>query len=214
MLEAIAIDGPSAAGKSTVAKALAKKLGMSYLDTGAMYRALALYLLEAGVDLEDEGQVNQALEGAQVQVRKGVTYLNGEDVGEKIRTDQVSKAASLVSSYKEVRDKLKSDQREMAKAGGVILDGRDIGTVVLPDARLKIFLTASPEVRARRRLHDEKRQGEASYEEVLADLKARDQADSQRKIAPLKPAGDSIILDSSDLSLEEVVDRIASLWEE
>lgn len=213
MLDAIAIDGPSGAGKSTVARLLARRLHMDYLDTGAMYRALALYMLRQGVDVEDAEGVAGYLPEIDLSIQGSQVLLNGEDVSQAIRTDEVSEAASHVSAIKAVREKLVRAQRQEAESKPSILDGRDIGTVVLPDARLKIFLTASPEVRAKRRLQDEKYQGQASYEDLLASMKARDQYDREKPISPLKPAPDAHILDSSDMTLEETVEAIVQLWE-
>ena len=214
MIKAIAIDGPSASGKSTIAKILAKKLKMSYLDTGAMYRAITLYVLNKGIDPEDEGAVNGILSEIDLSVVNNRVILNGEDVTGKIRTDEIDKAVSPVSSFGSVRKMLVEMQRKIGKETSVILDGRDIGTVVLPDAALKIFLTASPEVRAQRRMDDRKSSSNMNFDQMLEAVKRRDYLDSHREISPLKPADDAIILDSSDMGLDEVVAEIENLWKE
>lgn len=214
MIKAIAIDGPSASGKSTIAKILAKKLKMSYLDTGAMYRAITLYVLNKGINPEDEGAVNGILSEIDLSVVNNRVILNGEDVTGKIRTDEIDKAVSPVSSFGSVRKMLVEMQRKIGKETSVILDGRDIGTVVLPDAALKIFLTASPEVRAQRRMDDRKSSSNMNFDQMLEAVKRRDYLDSHREISPLKPADDAIILDSSDMGLDEVVAEIENLWKE
>lgn len=211
--ESIAIDGPSGAGKSTVAKALADRLHFEYLDTGAMYRAITWGLLQEQVDVNREGDVKNALPTLEVTVKNHHTYVNGQAVDDYIRTPEITRAVSPVSSYGAVREKMVALQREIAKKSNIILDGRDIGTVVLPNADLKIFLTASPEVRARRRLHDEKNTSRETYQEILENLKKRDDYDSHRKESPLKPAEDSILLESDEMSLREVVDWILQQWE-
>ncbi len=214
MIKAIAIDGPSASGKSTIAKMLAKKLKMNYLDTGAMYRAITLYVLNKGIDPEDEGAVNGILSEIDLSVVNNRVILNGEDVTGLIRTDAIDKAVSPVSSFGPVRKMLVAMQRKIGKETSVILDGRDIGTVVLPDAALKIFLTASPEVRAQRRMDDRKSSSNMNFDQMLEAVKRRDYLDSHREISPLKPADDAIILDSSDMGLDEVVAEIENLWKE
>ncbi len=214
MMRAIAIDGPSASGKSTVAKLLADKLQMNYLDTGAMYRAITLYVLNKGIDPEEEGAVNGILDEIELSVVDNRVKLNGEDVTDKIRTDEVDKAVSPVSSYGPVREMLVDMQRKIASESSVILDGRDIGTVVLPGAALKIFLTASPEVRAQRRMDDQKSSSHMDYDQMLEAVKRRDYFDSHREISPLKAADDAVILDSSNMSLEQVLHKIESLWKE
>lgn len=206
---AIALDGPSGAGKSTVAKLVAKELGITYLDTGALYRALGLKVLSEKLPTTDEAKVKACIEHVNVSIEyaDGVqkVLLDGEDVSASIRTPEVSMAASNVSALPYVRAKLLSIQREIAHASSVILDGRDIGTVVLPDAEFKFFLTASPEIRARRRFDELKAKGQnVIYEDVLADVNARDRNDSGRKIAPLKMSYDAVKIDSDEMSAHDV----------
>ncbi len=217
---AIAIDGPAGAGKSTIAKAAAKHLGFIYVDTGAMYRAIGLYTIRKGVDPADTQSVVELLSDIEVSLARDenknqLVILNGEDVSGLIRTEQVSMAASRVSAIPEVRAFLLNLQRDMAKSADVIMDGRDIGTVVLPDAKVKIFLTASAEIRARRRYDELIAKGEqAVYEDVLADVIERDNNDMNRPIAPLKPAQDSILVDTSNLNLEESIALLIKTIEE
>lgn len=209
----IAIDGPSAAGKSTIAKIVAKKLDYVYIDTGAMYRCVGYYCLENNVDLHDENAVNQALDNIKIEMNSAnQVFLNQEDVSAKIRHDRISMAASIVSAYQEVRNFLVLQQRQMANQGGVILDGRDIGTVVLPDAELKIYQVASSETRAKRRYLENLQRGlEADLDTIEKEIKQRDYQDMHRKISPLKKADDAIEIDTSNLSLEEVVDKVMEL---
>lgn len=209
----IAIDGPSAAGKSTIAKIVAKKLDYVYIDTGAMYRCVGYYCLENNVDLHDENAVNQALDNIKIEMNSAnQVFLNQEDVSAKIRHDRISMAASVVSAYQEVRNFLVLQQRQMANQGGVILDGRDIGTVVLPDAELKIYQVASSETRAKRRYLENLQRGlEADLDTIEKEIKQRDYQDMHRKISPLKKADDAIEIDTSNLSLEEVVDKVMEL---
>lgn len=208
---AIAIDGPAGAGKSTIAKAAAKKLGYIYVDTGAMYRAIGLYTLRSGVSVTDTDEVTSLLGQIKLSLARNeqgeqLVILNGEDVSGLIRTEEVSMAASKVSAVPKVREFLLSLQRDMAESNNIIMDGRDIGTVVLPDAKVKIFLTASAEIRARRRYDELIAKGqEADYETVLRDVKQRDENDMNRPIAPLKPAEDSILVDTSDIDLESSI---------
>lgn len=209
----ITIDGPVGAGKSSVARAVAKALGILYLDTGAMYRAFALYTLQMQVDARSEPSVTALLPNVQVDVVLGEdgqrTILNGVDVSTWIRTEQVSMAASAVSRYQAVRDQMVSWQRALACRMSMVVDGRDIGTVVLPDADLKVFLTAEPEIRARRRYDELLAKGvQADYDAVLADLKQRDHQDMTRPVSPLRPALDSRTLDSSHLDFSQVVETI------
>ena len=217
---AIAIDGPAGAGKSTIAKAAAKHLGFIYVDTGAMYRAIGLNCLRNGIDPTDAQAVTALLADTKVSLARDeqknqLVILNGEDVSGFIRTPEVSMAASRASAIPEVRAFLLSLQRDMAKEYEVIMDGRDIGTVVLPDAKVKIFLTASAEIRARRRYDELIEKGEdVKYEDVLADVIERDNNDMNRPIAPLKPAQDSILCDTSDLTLEESIDLLIKTIEE
>ncbi len=217
---AIAIDGPAGAGKSTIAKAAAKHLGFIYVDTGAMYRAIGLYTIRKGVDPKDANGVIELLSEIEVSLARDenknqLVILNGEDVSGLIRTEQVSMAASNVSAIPEVRAFLLGLQRDLASSQNVIMDGRDIGTVVLPDAKVKIFLTASAEIRARRRYDELIAKGDnVVYEDVLADVIERDNNDMNRPIAPLKPAQDSVIVDTSDLSLDESIELLIKTIEE
>lgn len=210
---AIAIDGPAGAGKSTVARAAAKELGYIYVDTGALYRTVGLHMLQNGVSLSDEKAVVEELPGLRVSLefKNGEQHvlLCGRDVSSEIRTPEVSMAASSVSAMQPVRNFLFDLQKDMARTNNVIMDGRDIGTVVLPDAQVKIFLTASDEERAGRRYRELLEKGQTvSFEEVLKDLRARDYADSHRAAAPLKPAEDSVLVDTTGLSLEEAVQKV------
>lgn len=215
----VAIDGPGGAGKSTVAKAAAKELGLIYVDTGALYRAVGVNALRNGVDTKDEKAIKKMLKKTEVELKHidGVqhVFLNGEDVSEEIRTPDASMAASNVSTIQIVRDFLFDTQRDIAKKNNCIMDGRDIATVVLPDAQVKIFLTASAEVRAQRRFLELQQKGsDETYEKVLADLIERDYQDSHREIAPLKPAEDSIIVDTSEMPLDESIATVVNLIKE
>ena len=212
---AIAIDGPAGAGKSSVAKAAAKALGFVYVDTGALYRTVGLYLLRSEVDPADAEAVEPKLRDIQVDLKyeDGVQHviLNGEDVSGLIRTPEVSMAASACASVPEVRKFLFSAQVDMAKKYNVIMDGRDIGTTILPNAQVKIFLTASPEVRAERRYKELKEKGvDVSYEETLADVTRRDKQDEKQS----KAAEDSILLDNSELDFNGTVKRLLEIVEE
>ena len=215
----IAIDGPAGAGKSTAAKNAAKELGFLYVDTGAMYRTIALYLLRNQVAIEDEDALERALEKISVTMsyENGLQhmFLNGEDVSELIRTQEVSDMASRSSARPAVRKKLLDLQRDLAAREDVLMDGRDIGTAILPNADLKIFLTASSGERARRRYLELKEKGEtASLSEIQKEIEKRDYRDTHRETSPLRQAEDAVLLDSSDLNLEEVVERIVSLAKE
>ena len=209
----VAIDGPSAAGKSTIAKMVAKKENFIYIDTGAMYRCVAYYCLTQKIDLNDEKAVEQAIEHIQIRLTSdNKVYLNDEDVSNQIRQDQVSLGASCVSKYQAVRSFLVDEQRKMAKAGNVILDGRDIGTVVLPNADLKIYQIASVETRAKRRYLENLERGlDADLETIKKEIEERDYQDTHREISPLKKAEDAIELDTSSLTLEEVVEQVLTL---
>lgn len=209
----IAIDGPSGAGKSTISKMLAKKLGIIYLDTGAMYRAVALYVSRKGVDVNDRDKVVPLLTEIEIEFRgegdEKKIYLNGEDVSAAIREHAVSKMASDVSKIKEVRLFLVEQQRAIAKKNDVVLDGRDITSYVLPDSKYKFFLTATPEERARRRYEELKAKGsDISYETILADVNDRDYNDTHRDFAPLVQTEDSVFIDSTDMSTDEVIEVI------
>ena len=204
----IAIDGPSGAGKSSLAKALAKDLGYVYVDTGAMYRSIGLYAVRAGVDPHDADAVAALLPGIKLDIRllDGTqhVYLNGEDVSTAIRAENIGMAASAVAAHPAVRTFLLDTQRGLAESQNILMDGRDIGTVVLPDATVKIFLTASPEARAARRWKEYQEKGvNTPYEEVLADVKQRDYQDTHRAAAPLKQAEDAVLLDTSELDFEQ-----------
>jgi cytidylate kinase len=204
----VAIDGPAGAGKSTLARRLAAEMGYIYVDTGAMYRAIGLYALRAGKDPKDNAAVNALL--PQIELRLASIegeqhiYLKEEDVSTAIRTEEAGMAASAVGANPEVRAFLLELQRGMTKTQNVLMDGRDIGTVVLPDATVKIFLTAAPEARARRRWLEYQQKGmEVAFEDVLADVKQRDYQDTHRAAAPLKQAEDAVLLDTSDLNFEQ-----------
>lgn len=207
--KSIAVDGPSGAGKSTMAKKLARALGFLYVDTGAIYRTLGLFALRQGISPEDEAAVAKLLPMVSIRLDYGEDwvqkmYLNGEDVTDAIRTPEVSTAASQISAIPGVRDFLMDMQRDLAKQGNVIMDGRDIGTVVLPDADVKIFLTASAEDRARRRFEELTARGSRTdYETVLADIRERDHRDSTRSAAPLRQAEDVLLVDTTGNSMEE-----------
>ena len=212
----IAIDGPGGAGKSTVAKAIAKELGIIYVDTGALYRTIGLYMLKNGISPKDNENVVKALPNFTLELKfsdgKQVILLNGSDVGDTIRTPEVSMAASAVSAIKEVREYLLNTQRDIAAKNSVIMDGRDIGTVILPDADLKIFLTASEECRARRRYDELIAKGkDVKYEDVLAEMNQRDAQDANREVAPATAAEDAILLDNTDLTFDGSVDAIVEL---
>ncbi len=216
---AVAIDGPAGAGKSTIAKKVASALGFVYVDTGAIYRAVGLACIKKGIDEGDKNAVEKLLQ----EIDISIVFLNGEqhillndeDVSESIRTENVSMAASTVSAIPQVRKFLLDLQRNFAKRDNVIMDGRDIGTVVLPNAQVKIFLTASPEIRAKRRvLQLEEKGEEADYTKVLTDIVKRDYNDSNREIAPLKPADNAVIVDTSDMTLEESVKEVSYIIKE
>lgn len=213
----IALDGPSGAGKSTVAKALAKRLDIIYLDTGAMYRSLAYVAVKQGIDVNDEDAVKPMLDNLDMKIITGDSQqiiVNGENVTPFIREHYVSKAASDISALPSVRIKLVELHREIAKNDCVVLDGRDIGTYVLPDAKYKFFITATPEVRAKRRFEELKAKGDApSYEKVLEDIKVRDYNDSHRAFAPLKQADDAVLVDTTNMSIDEVIDFVLNKME-
>ncbi len=213
---AIAIDGPSGAGKSTISKVIAKELGIMYLDTGALFRALAYEALEQGVNPKSAEEVNVFLKQANLDIKfennEQRVFMNGKDVTPFIRTEQISIAASDISVHPELREYILLKERELSERESFILDGRDIGTVVLPNADVKIFLTASAEQRAMRRLIDlQNANQEASYEQVLEDIKKRDKQDSSRATAPTKQAEDAVLVDSSDLTLEETIQEIKTI---
>lgn len=211
----IAIDGPAASGKSTAAKAVAKKLGFLYVDTGAMYRAFTLLMLEKGLDPKSREDAKSLLGTFTMKEdRDGHIYLNGKDVTQRVRDHDVSASVSFACAHLEVREHLVSLQQQMAKEESVVMDGRDIGTVVLPFATLKVYQIASVEARAKRRYLEEKNKGrEVSLEEIKKDLERRDYIDSHRENSPLKKAPDAIELDTSDMTIEEEVNAILSLFE-
>ena len=219
-LISVAIDGPAGAGKSTIARKVAQELGCLYVDTGAIYRTVGLYALRKGADPKNEGEVVPLLEELKVEMQvesDGIQhmYLNGEDVTAQIREPEISRCASAVSALPPVRAFLLDMQRELARTRSVVMDGRDIGTVVLPDATVKIFLTASPEVRAMRRWKELREKGNTdTYEEVLRDVIQRDYDDSHRAIAPLRQAEDAVLADTSELDLEESIQLLLNIVKE
>jgi cytidylate kinase len=215
----ITIDGPAGAGKSTVAQMLAARLGLNYVDSGATYRAAALKVLESGVAPEEEMSVAALIAGANIDFRmdgsQAAVFLDGRDVTQAIRTPEVTLAAAKVSRLPEVRKKLITLQRSLARGKGVVMEGRDIGTVVFPDAPLKIFLKADVEERAHRRLKQDQEDGRSStLEETAYEIGRRDQLDAERKISPLVPAADAVEIDSTHLSAEQVVERILEIARE
>ena len=216
----IAIDGPAGAGKSTIAKALAKELGYHYVDTGAIYRTVAYFLDLWGVSPKDVDAVERYIDELTIQIEYDETgkqhmIMNGMDVTDDIRTQDISQKASLVSAHKVVRDMLLDMQRDVAKAHNVIMDGRDIGTVVLPNASVKIFLTASDRVRAQRRTDELLAKGQqADFEQTLKDIQQRDYQDTHRPIAPLKQASDAVLLDTSELDIAGVLAAMKKIIEE
>lgn len=205
----IAIDGPGGAGKSTIAKQVARALDIDYIDTGAMYRAVGYKLIRDNVDMYDEDALLAMLEATDIDFSGGKTILDGEDISDRIRTQEISRKASECSALAPVRDKLVELQKKMGSTKSVIMDGRDIGTVVLKDAELKIYLTASAEERAERRYKELLLKGEdISYEKVLADMQERDYNDMHREITPLRKADDAIELDTTGMSIDEVTEYI------
>ena len=217
--KSVAIDGPAGAGKSTLARKLAEKLGYLYVDTGAIYRTVALRALWEKADPGDPAQVAPLLEGLELHMGyengEQKMYLEGEDVSAAIRRHKVSGAASQISAIPEVRAFLLDFQRKLAREGNVVMDGRDIGTVVLPGADVKIFLTAAPEARARRRLRELEQRGEpADFDAILRDIRDRDWQDEHRPIAPLRQAADAVLLDTTDLDLGLSVSRLLALVKE
>lgn len=215
----VAIDGPAGAGKSTIAKTASKELGYIYVDTGALYRTVGVNALRKKVDMESDEAIASVLPDTSVDLKfidgEQRMYLNGEDVSAEIRLPEASMAASRVSAVPEVREFLFDLQRDLAKKNDCIMDGRDIGTVVLPDAQVKIFLTASPECRADRRYKELTEKGvQVNYDDVLSDIVKRDYNDSHRAVAPLKPAEDSVILDTSGFELEQSIKAIMDIIKE
>lgn len=212
-MKTIAIDGPSGAGKSAIASALAKRLGYEYIDTGALYRTIAYIAVKEGGDLSTE-ELLKRVDAQSIDYKDGAVQLNGEALGDVIRTEAISQKTSQLSKEPAVRDYLLSLQRRLAEDGGVVMEGRDIGTVVLPSADVKFFLTASEEERARRRYEQRLAFGEAvDIETIKADIHARDERDKNRAVAPLKQAADAILVDSTAMSEEEVLDTMANYVE-
>jgi CMP/dCMP kinase len=215
MLKVVALDGPAGSGKSTVAKMVAERLGFTHIDTGAMFRALTLRAVKAGIAVDDEPVVAKIVSGAEIDLEDGKVLLDGHDVTAEIRTGKVTRHVSRIASYPAVRGALLARQREFARRyDGIVMEGRDIGTVVYPDARWKFYLDGRPEVRAQRRLEELSAQGrpkELSW--VLADILARDKEDTERPIAPLKKAKDATVIDTSNLTIDDVVARIARIVE-
>lgn len=208
----VAIDGPGGTGKSTIAKAVAERFGLEYIDTGAMYRALGLKALRNGVDAADEEAVRGMLAETSIDFVGGHTHLDGEDVSGLIRTNEISMAASNISKLAIVRSKVDEVSRHLASTKDVVMEGRDIGTTVIPDAEVKIFMTASPEIRAKRRYDQLLAAGkEADYEKIFKETQQRDYQDSHREVSPLRQAEDAVLLDTSDMTLEENIDAVADL---
>ena len=219
-MSSIAIDGPAGAGKSSIAKALSKRLGYIYIDTGAMYRAVALFFVENNVSDGTDSRIESLLEKLEISIKyedgAQKVILNGEDITGKLRLEEIGKLASKFSAIGSVREKLVALQRKLAQKENVVMDGRDIGTVVLPNADLKIYLSASSKVRAKRRYLEllEKGHTDLDINEIEDEIIKRDEADMNRKISPLKQADDAYYLDSSDMTLEEVVSKILSMVKE
>ncbi|MBO5484084.1 MAG: (d)CMP kinase [Lachnospiraceae bacterium] len=218
-MNSIAIDGPAGAGKSTIAKMVAKKLDFIYVDTGAMYRAMALYFIRNQIDDRDERKIAEACKeicvSLEYQNGEQQVLLNGENVNDFIRTEEVSMMTSNTSKYPAVREKLLSLQRELAESRNVIMDGRDIGTCVLPGASAKIYLTASSAERARRRYQEQTERGiSCDLQDIERDIIARDEQDMSREIAPLRQAEDAVLVDSSDMTIEQVVEEIIRIYRE
>lgn len=216
----IAIDGPAGAGKSSIAKAVSRELGYIYVDTGALYRSIAYYAIKCGVKPNDSSSVISLLKEIKPELcfinNTQHVFVNDEDVSDKIRTEEISMGASIVAAIPEVRHFLFELQQKIARENNIIMDGRDIGTVVLPNANVKIFLTASPEERAKRRYKElaEKSSDCPSYEEILEDIKQRDYNDSHREISPLKQADNAVVVDTSELTLEQSIRKLAELIKE
>ncbi len=211
----IAVDGPSGSGKSTIAKLVAKKLGLRYLDTGAIYRAVAFILDESGIEPKDGPDLESELDSISVNLKNTSVIVNGRDVSDKIRNPHISAMASLFSALPAVRQRLLHIQRAQVDSGGIVAEGRDMGTVVFPEAQVKIFLTANEEVRAYRRWLELNRKGiSVERSDMLSNIRLRDQNDSSRSISPLIKADDAVLIDTSDLSIEDIVDRILDLIKE
>lgn len=208
----VAIDGPGGTGKSTIAKAIAERFGIEYIDTGAMYRSIALKTILCNIEPEDEQAISSMLKDTTIDFSDNRAILDGNDVGDRIRTNEISMRASSVSKHLCVRNKVDEVSKYLASTRNVVMEGRDIGTVVIPDAEVKIFMTAKPETRARRRVEQLQLAGkEADYDQVLKEINDRDYQDSHRAINPLKQAEDAVYLDTSDLSIEENIDAVADI---
>ena len=216
MSRIVAIDGPAGSGKGTITKKVGEKLGLINIDTGAMFRCVTLNMIQEKVTLEEEEKIKEILKNIKIELKENEeVFLNGINVSQKIREEEVTKMVSPVSVLPMVREKMLILQREMAKGKNIIMEGRDIGTVVFPKANVKIYLDASPEERARRRVKQNQEKGmESSYEEVLKNIMERDKRDLSREIAPLKQAEDAIYIDSSDMTIDEVVDKIIKIIQE
>lgn len=217
MVHNIAIDGPAGAGKSTVAKKVAKELSFVYVDTGAMYRAMALYLLRKGVNREDPDEIGEVCQNAEISIEyqngEQIVLLDGKNVNAHLRTEEVSAMASVSSAVPRVREKLLDLQRKLARTMSVVMDGRDIGTTILPDADVKIYLTASSLTRARRRYLEYQEKGEpCDLAEIQKTIEERDQRDMTREISPLCQAEDAVLVDSSELTIDETVEKILSVY--
>jgi len=215
----VAIDGPAGAGKSTIAKAVAKKMNLIYVDTGAMYRAMALFMIREGIDKNDAAAISKKCMEADITIGyengEQVVYLNGDNVNAYLRTEEVGNMASMTSPNPAVREKLTELQKKLAATSDVIMDGRDIGTVVLPNAQTKIYLTASSMVRAKRRFDELTAKGEScDIEKIKADIEERDYRDMHRDISPLKQADDAVRVDTSDMTVEEVIEKITEICNE
>lgn len=217
MVTNIAIDGPAGAGKSTIARRVAKELSFIYVDTGAMYRAMALYLLRKEVNKDDTEQIGNICQDAEISIEyqngEQIVLLNDENVNSYLRTEEVGNMASVSSAVPRVREKLLSLQRKLARDMSVVMDGRDIGTTILPDADVKIYLTASSLTRAKRRYLELQEKGTVcNLDEIQKDIEERDQRDMNREISPLRQAEDAVLVDSSDLTIQQVVDRILQIF--
>jgi len=219
MSYSVAIDGPAGAGKSTIAKLISKQMGYIYVDTGAMYRAMAVYFNQNNIDPADEAAINAAVDNVKITIEykdgEQQVILNGENVTSLLRTEATGNMASKTSKYKAVRSKLVDLQRELAAAENVVMDGRDIGTTVLPDANVKIYLTASSDARAKRRYDELKEKGEnRSFDAIKEDIEKRDYEDMHRAISPLKQADDAVLVDTSDMNIEQVVAVLSKIIDE
>ena len=208
----VAIDGPGGTGKSTIAKAVAERFGIEYIDTGAMYRSIALKSVREGVSADDVAAVEEMLRSTDIDFKDGKVWLDGEDVGGLIRTNEISMAASNISKLPCVRAKVDELSKRLASTKDVVMEGRDIGTAVIPDAEVKIFMTADPDVRAKRRYDQLIEQGkEADLEKITKEIRERDYQDSHRELNPLKQADDAVFLDSTNMTIEENIDAVADI---